>query len=150
MIPLFKPYFFIFQVRRHNHIRKKFKLETKDSQRQVERQNFLLQKCKYIICIGSTRTSAAGPLELGKGGKVNSVQEACVKCFAAHILKFEILQMMWKNETNNAKMIDLLVKNWKLRVWCSLFHVFLWFARFQILIHEPQCIWGKLFALDWL
>ena len=24
--------------------------------------------------------------------KVNSVQEACIKCFAVHILKFEILQ----------------------------------------------------------
>ena len=27
------------------------------------------------------------------GGKVNSVQEACTKCFAVHILKFEILQI---------------------------------------------------------
>ena len=25
-------------------------------------------------------------------GKVNSVQEACAKCFAVHILRFEILQ----------------------------------------------------------
>ena len=25
--------------------------------------------------------------------KVNSVQEACAKCFAVHILKFEILQI---------------------------------------------------------
>ena len=33
----------------------------------VNRQNFLLQKCKYIICIGSTRISAAGPFELGEG-----------------------------------------------------------------------------------
>ena len=30
--------------------------------------------------------------------KVNSVQEACAKCFAVHILKFEILQ---KNDTKN-------------------------------------------------
>ena len=28
--------------------------------------------------------------------KVNSVQEACAKCFAFHILKFEILQITWK------------------------------------------------------
>ena len=28
--------------------------------------------------------------------KVNSVQEACAKCFAVHILKFEILQITWK------------------------------------------------------
>ena len=29
----------------------------------------------------------------GTYGKVNSVQEACAKCFAVHILKFEILQI---------------------------------------------------------
>ena len=29
--------------------------------------------------------------------KVNSVQEVCAKCFAVHILKFEVLQMTWKN-----------------------------------------------------
>ena len=28
--------------------------------------------------------------------KVNSVQEACAKCFAVHMLKFEILQITWK------------------------------------------------------
>ena len=28
--------------------------------------------------------------------KVNSVQEACTKCFAVHILKFEIFQITWK------------------------------------------------------
>jgi hypothetical protein len=28
--------------------------------------------------------------------KVNSVEEACGKCFAVHILKFEILQITWK------------------------------------------------------
>ena len=28
--------------------------------------------------------------------KVNSVQEACAKCFAVHILRFEILQIKWK------------------------------------------------------
>ena len=49
--------------------------------------------------------------------KVNSVQEACAKCFAVHILKFEILQT-----TENIKILDLLMKNPKLRVWCSLFH----------------------------
>ena len=29
--------------------------------------------------------------------KVNSVQEACAKFVAVHILKFEILQTTWKN-----------------------------------------------------
>ena len=54
--------------------------------------------------------------------KVNSVQEACAKCFAVHLLKFEILQTTWKMK--DIKMLNLLVKNWKLRVWCSLFHFF--------------------------
>ena len=56
--------------------------------------------------------------------KVNSVQEACAKCFAVHLLKFEILQTTWRNKTKNIKMLNLLVKNWKLRVWCSLFQFF--------------------------
>ena len=56
--------------------------------------------------------------------KVNSLQEACAKFFAVHILKFEILQTTWKNKKQNKKHQnkDLLLKNWKLRVWCSLFH----------------------------
>ena len=29
-------------------------------------------------------------------GKVNSVHEACAKCFAVHLLKFEILQTTGK------------------------------------------------------
>ena len=41
--------------------------------------------------------------------KVNSVQEACAKCFAIHILKFEILQTAWKNKTKNIKILDLLL-----------------------------------------
>ena len=40
-----------------------------------------------------------------KSSKVNSVQEACAKCFAVHILKFEILQTTWKNKTKNLKSI---------------------------------------------
>ena len=43
--------------------------------------------------------------------KVNSVPEACAKCFAVHILKFEILQTTWKHKTNSIKMLNLLVKN---------------------------------------
>ena len=80
--------------------------------------------------------------------KVNSVQEACAKCFAVHILKFEILQIIWKNKTKNIKMLIIWVKNWKLRVLCSLFHFFIWFARFQILICEVQSIWRKLLILS--
>ena len=38
--------------------------------------------------------------------KVNLVlQEACAKCFAVHILKFKILQITWKNETKNIRLL---------------------------------------------
>ena len=82
--------------------------------------------------------------------KVNSVQEACAKCFAIHILKFEILQTTWKNKTKNIKILDLLLKNRKLTVWCSLFHFSHVIARFQVLISEPESIWRKLLVLSWL
>ena len=35
--------------------------------------------------------------------KVNSVQEACAKCFTVHLLKFEILQTTSKNKTKTPK-----------------------------------------------
>ena len=44
-------------------------------------------------------------LGLARFSKVNSVQEACAKYFAVHILKFEILQTTWKNKTKNNKKI---------------------------------------------
>ena len=47
----------------------------------------------------------------------------------------------------SARFID---KKLKTRVWCSLFHFFMWFARFQILICEPQSIWRKLLVLSWI
>ena len=55
--------------------------------------------------------------------KVNSVQEACAKCFAAHLSKFEILQTKWKKNKKhqNAKSIG---EKLKTKVWCSLFHFF--------------------------
>ena len=39
----------------------------------------------------------APQIDVSKGiVKVNSVQEACTKCFGVHILEFEILQVTWK------------------------------------------------------
>ena len=38
------------------------------------------------------------PIDVGCfEGNVNSVQEACAKCLALHLLKFEILQTSWKH-----------------------------------------------------
>ena len=54
--------------------------------------------------------------------EVNSIQEACNKCFVVHTLKLEIWQTTWKNKLKNNKNLNLLIKNWKLRAWCSLFH----------------------------
>ena len=51
------------------------------------------------------------------------MQEACAKCFAVHILKFEILQTTWKNKTKNIKMLNLLVKNFGLMFFVSFFHM---------------------------
>ena len=55
--------------------------------------------------------------------KVNSVQEACAKCFAVHLLKFEILQTTWKNKTKIIKML----KNRKQKVWSSDVLYFIYF-----------------------
>ena len=81
--------------------------------------------------------------------KFNLVQEACSKCFGVHELKFEIWQTTWKNKTKNVKVLDLLMKNSKLKVWCSLFHFFhvickisnfyMWTAK-----HLPQASWTEL------
>ena len=78
--------------------------------------------------------------------KVNSVQEACAKCFVIHLLKFEILKNTWKNKTKN-------IYWWKTEksgsdVLCFIF--VMWFAIFQILICEPQSIMRKLLILSWL
>ena len=58
-------------------------------------------------------------------GKVNSGHEACANAFEVHMLKFEILQIRWRSKAKNIEMLDSLIKNWKLRVWCSLFHFLL-------------------------
>ena len=62
--------------------------------------------------------------------KVNSVQEACTKCFAVHILKFEILQTTWKNKTKkhqNARFIGE-----KLKTKSPMFLVLIFFMIFKI------------------
>ena len=80
-----------------------------------------------------------GPAEhmrtLGNGPNcsVNSVQEACDKCFEVHILKFEILQTTWRNKTKNIKMLDLLMKNWKLSLMFQFFHVICKISNFNML-----------------
>ena len=59
----------------------------------------LVSRWKYNYCVHETFV------------KVNSVPEACAKCFVVHILKFEILQTTWKNKTKSIKMLNLLAKN---------------------------------------
>ena len=56
--------------------------------------------------------------------KVNSVQEACAKCFAVQILKFDILQTTWKKQHKkhqNAKSIDEKMKTKGLMFFVSFF-----------------------------
>ena len=76
-------------------------------------------------------------------GKVNSVQEACAKCFAVHILKSEVLQM-----TKNIRLLVFSFSPIDLAFLYFLFCFFPWFARFQILLCEPQSIWRKLLVLS--
>ena len=82
--------------------------------------------------------------------KVNSVQEACAKCFAVHILKFEILQITWKkwNKEHQTLSFQFFINKSSILMFFVLF--FMWFARFQILICEPQSIWRKILVLSWL
>ena len=56
--------------------------------------------------------------------KVNSVQEACAKCFAVHILKFEILKITWKNESKNIRPLVFSFSSINWAFWCFLFCFF--------------------------
>ena len=54
--------------------------------------------------------------------KGNSVQEACAKCFAVHILKFEIFQTTWKKQNKkhqNDRFIDEKLKTKSLMFFVS-------------------------------
>ena len=63
--------------------------------------------------------------------KENSVQEAWAKCFAVHLLKFEILQTTWKTKQKPSKCY-LLVKNWKLIVFALFFDVICKISNFNM------------------
>ena len=82
--------------------------------------------------------------------KVNSVQEACAKCFEIHISKFEILQMTRKKgyKKHQTFSFQFFINRSSILMFFGLF--FMWFARFQILICETQSIWRKLLVLSWL
>ena len=68
--------------------------------------------------------------------KVNSVQEACAKWFAVHILKFEILQTKWKYKTKSIKMlfrfIDEKLKTKSLVFFVSIFSVICKISNFNM------------------
>ena len=73
-------------------------------------------------------------------GKVKSVQEACAKCFAVHILKFEIFQIAWKKLNKEHQILVFSFSSIELAFWCALFCFYMWFERFWISICEPQSI----------
>ena len=55
---------------------------------------------------------------------VNSVQEACTKCFVIHTLKFEILQITWKKwkkEHQNLSFEFFTNRFSNLAIWCFVF-----------------------------
>ena len=53
--------------------------------------------------------------------KVNSVQEACDKCFSVHILKFEILQITWKKWNKEHQTLSFQFLSLNLAFWCFCF-----------------------------
>ena len=55
-----------------------------------------------------------------------------------------------KNETKDLRPLVFSFLSIDLAFWCFLFWFFMWFARFQILISEPQSTWRKLLVLSWL
>ena len=74
-----------------------------------------------------------------KIGKVNSVQEASTKCFRfTYVLELEILRTTWKNKTKNIKMLDLFVKNWKLRFY--FFHAICKISNFDTWTAKPLAL----------
>ena len=85
--------------------------------------------------------------------KVNSVQEACAKCFAVHIFKFEILPTTWEKKLSKEHQIlsiQFFINISSILMFFVLFCFFMRFARFQILICEPQSIWRKVLVLSLL
>ena len=64
--------------------------------------------------------------------KVNSVQEACSKCFAVHMLEFEILQITWKKWNKEYQTLSFQFIPNKFSISMFLFCFFMWFARFQV------------------
>ena len=78
--------------------------------------------------------------------KVDSVQEALQFIYE----NLKSCKSHEKNETKNIRPLVFSFSPIDLAFWCFLFCFFMWFARFQILINEPQSIWSKLLVLSWL
>ena len=82
--------------------------------------------------------------------KVNSVQEACAKCFAVqvHIKIWSLSNHIkkWKKEHQTLSFQFSINKS---SILVFLFCFFMCCARFQILICKPQSIYCKLLLLSW-
>ena len=86
-------------------------------------EKFDLQHSSYCSLVSWVFLSSFYSTD-SKIAKVKSVQEACAKCFAVHLLKFEILQTTWKNKTKkhqNARFIDEKLKTKSLIFFVSFF-----------------------------
>ena len=67
----------------------------------------------------------------------------------SHIKIWNLANHM-KKQNKNIKMLDLMIKNWKLRVWCSLFHFFHEICKISNFNMLPKSIWCKLLVMSWL
>ena len=68
----------------------------------------------------------------------------------SHNKIWNLTNQLKKNETKNIRLLVFSFSSINLSFWCFLFRFFMWFARFQILICEPQSIWCKFLVLSWL
>ena len=111
---------------------------------------YFLFKMIWLLLIKKSRLNSEFVLELCLRIKVNSVQEAFAKCFAVHILKFEILQIIWKKWNKEHQTLSFQFFINKSTILMLLISFLMWFARFQNSICEPQSIWHKLLILSCL
>ena len=90
--------------------------------------------CRYYMVYQNPNTQVKCHTSYFEIITVNSVQEACAKCFAVHILKFEILQITRKksNKKHQTLTFQFFINIFSLLMFFVRFPMR--FARFQIVI----------------
>ena len=108
----------------------------------------ILSDCHYSDVINSLLNALSLKKKKGKSTQYKKLVPNTLT--VVRILKFEILQTIWKNKTKKHQNTKSIAEKLKTKSLGSSFYFFMWFARFQVLICEPQSIWRKLLLLSWL